>query len=117
MKPLGFSDYVRLQCDSKLVLSDSGTITEESSIMNFAALNIREAHERPEGFEEGAVMFTGMEVDRILQAITILEDQKTGDERSINIVQDYIAPNVSDKVLRTITSYTDYVNKFVWKKN
>lgn len=117
MKPLGFSDYVRLQCDAKLVLSDSGTITEESSIMNFTALNIREAHERPEGFEEGAVMFTGMEVDRILQAISILEDQKTGAERSIGIVKDYIAPNVSDKVLRTITSYTDYVNKFVWKKN
>jgi UDP-N-acetylglucosamine 2-epimerase (non-hydrolysing) len=117
MKPLGFSDYVRLQCDAKLVLSDSGTITEESSIMNFPALNIREAHERPEGFEEGAVMFTGMEIDRILQAIEILEDQKSGIDRSINIVQDYIAPNVSDKVVRTITSYTDYVNKFVWKKS
>jgi len=116
MKPLGFSDYVRLQCDSKLVLSDSGTITEESSIMNFAALNIRESQERPEGFEEGAVMFTGMETDRILQAIEILEDQKTGENRSINIVQDYIAPNVSDKVVRIITSYTDYVNKFVWKR-
>jgi UDP-N-acetylglucosamine 2-epimerase (non-hydrolysing) len=116
MKPLGFSDYVSLQCDSKLVLSDSGTITEESSIMNFAALNIREAHERPEGFEEGAVMFTGMEIDRILQAITILEDQKTGTERSIKLVNDYIAPNVSDKVVRTIISYVDYVNKFVWKK-
>ena len=116
MKPLGFSDYVKLQCDSKLVLSDSGTITEESSIMNFAALNIREAHERPEGFEEGAVMFTGMEINRILQAIEILEDQKTGSERTIKLVQDYIAPNVSDKVVRTITSYTDYVNKFVWKK-
>lgn len=116
MKPLGFSDYVKLQSDSKLVLSDSGTITEESSIMNFSALNIREAHERPEGFEEGAVMFTGMELERILQAINILEDQKTGKERSINIVQDYIAPNVSDKVIRTITSYTDYVNKFIWKK-
>ena len=116
MKPLGFSDYVKLQCSSKLVLSDSGTITEESSIMNFPALNIREAHERPEGFEEGAVMFTGMEIDRILQAISILEDQKSGEQRSINIVQDYIAPNVSDKVLRTIMSYTDYVNKFTWKK-
>jgi UDP-N-acetylglucosamine 2-epimerase (non-hydrolysing) len=116
MKPLGFSDYVKLQCDSKLVLSDSGTITEESSIMNFAALNIREAHERPEGFEEGSVMFTGMEIDRILQAIEILEDQKTGYERSINIVQDYVAPYVSDKVVRVITSYTDYVNKFIWKK-
>ena len=116
MKPLGFSDYVRLQSDAKLVLSDSGTITEESSIMNFAALNIREAHERPEGFEEGAVMFTGMEVNRIFQAIEVLEDQKIGAERSINIVQDYIAPNVSEKVVRTIISYTDYVNKFTWKK-
>lgn len=116
LKPLGFSDYVRLQCDAKLVLSDSGTITEESSILNFSALNIREAHERPEGFEEGSVMFTGMEIDRILQAIEILEDQKSGSERSISIVKDYIAPNVSDKVVRTITSYTDYVNKFVWKK-
>jgi UDP-N-acetylglucosamine 2-epimerase (non-hydrolysing) len=116
LKPLGFSDYVRLQCDAKLVLSDSGTITEESSILNFSALNIREAHERPEGFEEGSVMFTGMEIDRILQGIEILEDQSTGSERSINIVKDYIAPNVSDKVIRTITSYTDYVNKFVWKK-
>ena len=116
MKPLGFSDYVRLQCDAKLVLSDSGTITEESSIMNFPALNIREAHERPEGFEEGAVMFTGMEINRILQAIEVLEYQKTGAERSINIVQDYIAPNVSEKVVRTIISYTDYVNKFTWKK-
>jgi UDP-N-acetylglucosamine 2-epimerase (non-hydrolysing) len=116
LKPLSFSDYVRLQCDAKLVLSDSGTITEESSIMNFPALNIREAHERPEGFEEGAVMFTGMEINRILQAIKVLEDQKTGSERTINIVQDYIAPNVSDKVVRTVISYTDYVNKFTWKK-
>jgi UDP-N-acetylglucosamine 2-epimerase (non-hydrolysing) len=116
MKPMGFSDYVRLQSDSKLVLSDSGTITEESSILNFSALNIREAHERPEGFEEGAVMFTGMEIDRILQAISILEDQSIGAERTINIVKDYIAPNVSEKVVRIITSYTDYVNKFVWKK-
>ena len=116
LKPLGFSDYVKLQCDSKLVLSDSGTITEESSIMNFSAINIREAQERPEGFEEGAVMFTGMEIDRILQAITILEDQVDGNERSLNIVRDYVAPNVSDKVVRIITSYTDYVNKFVWKK-
>lgn len=117
LKPLGFSDYVKLQCDSKLVLSDSGTITEESSIMNFSALNIREAQERPEGFEEGAVMFTGMEIDRILQAIEILEDQCDGEQRTLNIVADYIAPNVSDKVVRIITSYTDYVNKFVWKKS
>ena len=116
LKPLGFSDYVKLQCESKLVLSDSGTITEESSIMNFSALNIREAQERPEGFEEGAVMFTGMEIERILQAINILEDQSDGDKRTMNIVQNYVAQNVSDKVVRIITSYTDYVNKFVWKK-
>lgn len=116
IKPLGFSDYVKLQCDSKLVLSDSGTITEESSIMNFAAINIREAQERPEGFEEGTVMFTGMEIERILQAVNILNDQTTGDQRSINVVKDYVAPNVSDKVVRVITSYTDYVNKYIWKK-
>jgi UDP-N-acetylglucosamine 2-epimerase (non-hydrolysing) len=116
MKPLGFSDYVKLQSDSKVVLSDSGTITEESSILNFAAINIRDAQERPEGFEEGAVMFTGMNVERILQAVDILECQSTGEERLINIVQDYIAPNVSDKVIRTIVSYTDYVNRVVWKK-
>lgn len=116
LKPLGFSDYVKLQKDSKLVLSDSGTITEESSLLNFSALNIREAQERPEGLEEGAVMFTGMELNRILQAIDILEDQQDGQTRTINVVKDYIAPNVSDKVVRIITSYTDYVNKFVWKK-
>jgi UDP-N-acetylglucosamine 2-epimerase (non-hydrolysing) len=116
LKPLGFSDYVKLQKESKLVLSDSGTITEESSLLNFSAINIREAQERPEGLEEGAVMFTGMELDRILQAIDILEDQKDGSIRTINVVKDYIAPNVSDKVVRIITSYTDYVNKFVWKK-
>jgi UDP-N-acetylglucosamine 2-epimerase len=116
LKPLGFSDYVKLQSESKAVLSDSGTITEESSILNFPAINIREAHERPEGFEEASVMFTGMEIDRILQALDILETQPRGNERLINVVDDYIAPNMSDKVLRIITSYTDYVNKFVWKK-
>jgi UDP-N-acetylglucosamine 2-epimerase (non-hydrolysing) len=116
LKPLGFSDYVKLQSESKAVLSDSGTITEESSILNFPAINIREAHERPEGFEEASVMFTGMEIDRILQALDILETQSRGNERLINVVDDYIAPNMSDKVLRIITSYTDYVNKFVWKK-
>ena len=116
MKPLGFSDYVKLQMDAKVVLSDSGTITEESSILNFPAVNIRDAQERPEGFEEGAVMFTGMSVERILQAIEILEKQPRGETRLINKVQNYIAPNVSDKVLRTIISYTDYVNRVVWKK-
>ena len=116
MKPLGFSDYVRLQKDAKVVLSDSGTITEESSILNYPAINIREAQERPEGFEEGAVMFTGMSTNRILQAIEILEGQPRGESRLINKVSDYEAPNVSDKVLRTILSYTDYINRVVWRK-
>lgn len=116
LKPLGFSDYVRLQQDAKLVLSDSGTITEESSILNFPALNIREAQERPEGLEEGAVMFVGMSVERILQAINILEDQERGEERQLRVVDDYVAPNVSDKMVRTVTSYIDYVNQYTWKK-
>lgn len=116
LKPLGFSDYVKLQMDAKAVLSDSGTITEESSILNFPAINIRDAQERPEGFEEGAVMFTGMNVERILQALEILDKQQRGKYRLINKVQNYIAPNVSDKVLRTIISYTDYVNRVTWKK-
>lgn len=116
IKPLGFSDYVCLQKEAKVVLSDSGTITEESSILNFPAVNIREAQERPEGFEEGAVMFTGMNIIRILQAIEILDTQPKGNNRLINKVQDYIAPNVSDKVLRIILSYIDYVNRVIWKK-
>ena len=113
MKPLGFNDYIKLQMNSKAVLSDSGTISEESSILSFRALNIRQAHERPEAMEEASVMMVGLNKERILQSLVILDTQEMETLRSVN---DYTMPNVSDKVLRVILSYTDYVNRIVWNK-
>ena len=116
INPVSFSDYIKLQINSNIVLSDSGTINEESSILNFPAINVRETYERPEAMEEGSVVLSGLSCERILQTIELIKFQERGEKRDLKIVKDYDLDNVSEKIIRIILSYTDYVNKFIWKK-